>query len=62
MDAYSAMVQELAGRHYSRVSRYTTSVFLRQKLGHALAQRGVAPHIFETAADARRQLAGMDDR
>ena len=62
LDAYSAMVQELAGRHYSRVSRYTTSVFLRQKLGHALAQRGVAPHIFETAADARRQLAGMDDR
>jgi len=43
------------------VSRYTTSVFMRSKLGDALAQRGVAPHIFETAADARRQLAGMSD-
>jgi len=61
MDAYSAMVRDVAGRHYSRVSRYTTSVFMRSKLGDALAQRGVAPHIFETAADARRQLAGMSD-
>ena len=62
MDAYSAMVHEVAGRHYSRVSRYTTSAFLRSKLGDALTQRGVASHIFETAADARRQLAGMVER
>ena len=62
LDAYSAMVQEVAGRHYSRVSRYTTSIFMRSKLGDALAQRGVAPHIFESADDARRQLAKMVDR
>ena len=62
LDAYSAMVHEMAGRHYSRVSRYTTSAFLRSKLGDALARRGVAPHIFETAADARLQLAKMVDR
>jgi propionate CoA-transferase len=35
------------------VSRYTTSAFMRLKLGDALA-RNVAPHIFETSTDAHR--------
>ncbi len=58
LDAYVDMVRDVAGRYYSRVSRYTTSAFLRSKLGDALLQRGVAPHIFESAADARRNLSG----
>jgi propionate CoA-transferase len=49
LDAYVAMVREVAGAHYSQVSRYTTSAFLRAKLGRALEQRGVAPHIFDSA-------------
>ena len=53
LDAYSAMVQELTDRFYSGVTRYTTSGFLRVKLGDALKKRGVAPHIFESAAQAR---------
>jgi propionate CoA-transferase len=56
LDAYSDMVRDVASRFYSRVTRYTTSAFLRAKLGHALLSRGVAPHIFESAADARRHL------
>jgi propionate CoA-transferase len=52
LDAYSDMVRDFAGRHYSRVTRYTTSAFLRAKLGEALLERGVAPHIFESAEDA----------
>jgi propionate CoA-transferase len=56
LDAYTAMVQEVAGRWYSRVSRYTTSAFMRSKLGDALHHRGVAPHIFESAEEARRFL------
>ena len=55
-DAWAAMVRELVDRHYSDVARYTTSSFLRAKLGPALAARGVAPHIFETAAEARRAV------
>jgi H+/gluconate symporter-like permease len=35
------------------VSRYTTSGFLRIKLGEALENRGVAPHIFESADEAK---------
>jgi propionate CoA-transferase len=53
LDAYTAMVKGLQERHYSAVSRYTASSFLRMKLGDALAQRGLAPHIFENAEQAR---------
>ena len=43
-------------RFYYGVSRYTTSGFLRMKLGEALERRGVAPHIFESAAEAQSDL------
>ena len=36
------MVKALIERYYSRVTRYTTSGFLRMKLGERSAQRGVA--------------------
>lgn len=53
LDEYSAMVRSLTDRFYSGVSRYTTSGFLRIKLGEALENRGVAPHIFESADEAK---------
>jgi propionate CoA-transferase len=53
LDDYSAMVRQLVDRFYSGVSRYTTSGFLRIKLGEALQRRGVAPHTFESAEEAR---------
>ena len=53
LDEYSAMVSRLVDRFYSGVSRYTTSGFLRIKLGEALQRRGVAPHIFESAQEAQ---------
>jgi propionate CoA-transferase len=56
LDPYWDMVRDVVERHYSRVTRYTTSAFLRAKLGDALEERGVAPHIFESAEDARRHL------
>jgi propionate CoA-transferase len=46
------MVRGLTARFYSHVTRYTTSGFLRLKLGDALQQRGVAPHIYESAEEA----------
>ena len=57
-DEWAAMVRELVDRHYIDVARYTTSGFLRAKLGPALAARGVAPHIFETADEARKAVQG----
>jgi propionate CoA-transferase len=55
-DEWAAMVRELMDRHYLDVVRYTTSGFLRAKLGSALAARGVAPHLYETADEAQRGL------
>jgi propionate CoA-transferase len=55
-DAWAAMVRELCDRHYLNVTRYSTGGFLRAKLGPALAARGVAPHVYETAAEARARL------
>ncbi|MBI5489283.1 MAG: acyl CoA:acetate/3-ketoacid CoA transferase [Deltaproteobacteria bacterium] len=56
VDEYWAMVREVVDRHYDRVTRYTTSAFLRAKLGDALKQRGQAPHIYENRDEARTAL------
>ncbi|WMT74486.1 acyl CoA:acetate/3-ketoacid CoA transferase [Bradyrhizobium sp. Ash2021] len=56
IDEYSSMVRGLVDRFYSGVTRYTTSSFLRAKLGDALKQRAMAPHIYETAEEATAQL------
>ena len=50
--AYADMVRSLEEQHYTRVSRYTTSAFMRVKLGQALT-RTVRPHIFESRSDAQ---------
>jgi len=59
-DAYAAMVADVTERFYARVSRFSGSAFMRLKLGHALSQRALAPHIFETAAEARAFLDAGD--
>jgi propionate CoA-transferase len=56
LDAYSAMVRGLMDKYYAGVTRYTTSGFLRMKLGDALEKRGVAPHIYESAVEAHQTL------
>jgi propionate CoA-transferase len=60
VDAYSAMVQHLVAHYYCGVTRYTTSGFLRAKLGEALTQRGVAPHIYVSAKEAQAHLHDPD--
>jgi propionate CoA-transferase len=51
-DEYAAMVKWLVDNYYFGVTRYTTSGFLRAKLGKALDNRGVAAHIYESSAEA----------
>ena len=57
VDEYVEMVKYAAG-FYESVTRYTTSTFLRMKLGDELEKRGVAPHIYESREEARKALAG----
>ena len=46
------MARDVQSRFYDKASRYTTSAFMRLKLGDALQRREMAPHVFETAQEA----------
>ncbi|MEW5725788.1 MAG: acyl CoA:acetate/3-ketoacid CoA transferase [Thermodesulfobacteriota bacterium] len=56
VDEYTAMVKRLVDRFYTSTTRYTTSAFLKMKLGEALQKRNLAPHIYESAAEAKTAL------
>ena len=55
-DDYIKMVKYVVSKYYSDVTRYTTSAFLRMKLGDELKRRRLAPHIFQTKEEARQAL------
>ena len=51
-DAYFSMITYMESRYYASASRYTTSAFMRLKLGAGLSERDLKPHVFETPAEA----------
>jgi propionate CoA-transferase len=51
-DAYLDGVQEMGDTYFHGVTRFTTSAFMRAKLGDTLESRGVAPHIYESEDEA----------
>lgn len=55
-DEYVKMVKFVVSEYYSDVTRYTTSAFLRMKLGDELKKRNLAPHIFQSKEEAREAL------
>ncbi|TGN99191.1 acyl CoA:acetate/3-ketoacid CoA transferase [Burkholderia sp. USMB20] len=56
-ELYSEMVQTCVERYYSSVTRFTTSAFMRAKLGDALSRRKLAPYMFESESEAIDNLA-----
>ena len=56
MDAYAEVVRHMSEHHYSNITRYSTSAFLRNKLGAAISSRGLAPHIYETKGEAEAAI------
>ena len=56
VEEYTEMVKYLVNKYYSEVTRYTTSTFLRMKLGDALQKRGLKPHIYENSEEAKEAL------
>jgi len=50
-EAWFDMARDVQARFYAKASRYTTSAFMRLKLGDELTRREMAPHVFETAAE-----------
>jgi propionate CoA-transferase len=55
-DAYAELVRDLTERYYERVTRYTSSAFLRLKLGASLQAHQVDPELFETQRHALESL------
>jgi propionate CoA-transferase len=56
VEAYAQVVEHMVSNYYRSITRYTTSAFLRDKLGTAIQGRGLAPHIFETRAEAEAAI------
>jgi propionate CoA-transferase len=56
MDAYAEVVKTMSETYYAKTTRYSTSAFLRNKLGAAISGRGLAPHIYETHAEAEAAI------
>ncbi len=54
---YADFLRELEEKYYITATRYTTSAFMRQKLGSGLKDRSIRPHIFETQAEAEAYMA-----
>ena len=59
--AYADFQAELERKYFLNAARYTTSAFLRQKMGQDLKARDLAPHIFETAAEAAAYIKATQD-
>ncbi len=56
LDDYMDAMNELRDRYFEDTIRYTTSTFMRMKLGESLKQRGMSPHIYESATEAAAAL------
>jgi len=56
VDEYTDMVKQLVDQYYQAVTRYTTSTFLRMKIGDALQKRNLSPHIYESREEAKRVI------
>ena len=56
LQLYMDMVSDVVQRYYIGVTRYTTSAFLRARLGDALREHDLTPHLYETVTEATAQL------
>jgi propionate CoA-transferase len=56
IDEYTGMVKGIMDRHYTDVTRYTSSTFLRARLGESFGKRVGDPQIFETRSEAQQRL------
>ena len=54
-DDYKDLIND-AMQYYEGVTRYTTSAFLRMKMGEELEKRHLAPYIYESPEEARQAL------
>jgi len=56
MDEYIEVTKKILEDLYINTTRYSTNAFARMKLGEALAEKKVIPHMYESRAEAQRAL------
>jgi propionate CoA-transferase len=56
---WADLLSRLESEYYLTACRYSTSPFLRQKLGQDLKNRAIAPHIFETRDEAAAYISDV---
>lgn len=56
MDEYADMVAGVCERHYTQVTRFTSSAFIRSQLWRAFRDRSRDPSIYATSEEAMAQL------
>ncbi len=59
---FADLASQLEYDFYLTATRYTTSAFLRQKLGRDLKDRSISPHIFETREEAAAYVQFCNNR
>jgi propionate CoA-transferase len=62
IEPYSKMAKDLMADKYSGVTRYTTSAFLRMKLGESLGDEHTSANIYESAGEAREHLRNLEKK
>ena len=55
IDDYTDLINDVL-QYYESVTRYTTSAFLRMKMGDELEKRNLAPYIYESPEEAHQAL------
>jgi len=55
IDDYTDLINHVV-QYYEDVTRYTTSAFLRMKMGDELEKRNLAPYIYESPEEAHQAL------
>ncbi|HRE17246.1 MAG TPA: acyl CoA:acetate/3-ketoacid CoA transferase, partial [Rhodocyclaceae bacterium] len=58
LDSYADTVRAVVDKHYDRVTRYSTSAFLRAQLGDALTRHTLQPNMYVSPDAALAHLAG----
>ncbi|HQF85115.1 MAG TPA: acyl CoA:acetate/3-ketoacid CoA transferase [Smithellaceae bacterium] len=56
MDEYAEMVKEIVDKYYIKTTHYASNAFARMKLGDALKEKKVPPHMYETRKEAEKEL------
>ena len=60
LEPYADLVKHIEEQYYLSVTRYTTSAFLRLKLGKELGKRKLSSHIYETEEEAKHAAVSSD--